>query len=103
VELIHATAHCSPGDDDVPSLARLSARKVVEVGRKQYATDPECLFAQELASNAYKRTKSGPYFDAVISLANVWDEGEMTPSTSTFHTTGPLLPLTGEQQVPLNL
>ena len=67
------------------------------------ATDPECLLAHELVSSAYKGNKGGPYFDAVISLANVWDNGESTPSTSTFRTTGPLLPLTGEQKVPLDL
>ncbi len=110
-ELIRAAAHSSPADADVPSLARLSARKVVEAGGERYATDPEHLLAHELVSNEYKGINDGPYFDAVISLATVWDSGELTPDihrletqgTSTFRTTGPLISLTGEHVIPLDL
>ncbi len=102
-ELIRAAAHCSPVYSDVPSLARLAARKILEASGEKYATDPDFHLAHQLVSSAYKGNKGGPYFDAVISLANVWDKGESTPYTSTFCTTGPLLPLTGEQKVPLDL
>lgn len=62
-------------------------------------------------SNEYKGINDGPYFDAVISLATVWDSGELTPDihrletqgTSTFRTTGPLISLTGEHVIPLDL
>jgi len=110
-ELIRAAAHCSPVDADVPSLVRLAARTVVEAGGERYATDPEYLLAHELVSNEYKDINGGPYFDAVISLTTVWDLGELTPQpsdletqgTSTFRTTGPLISLTGEHVIPLDL
>jgi len=100
-ELIRAAAFCSP-DADVTSLARLAARKVVEVGGEQYATDPEGLLAHELTSEEFKGKDGGPFFDAAISLACVHDSGEITQNTL-FRTTGPLISLTGENTVPLDL
>jgi len=54
-----------------------------------------------------------PYFDAVLSLAILWDGGEMSPDGDSdycgygphgFRTTGPLLPLVGKSaSVPLNM
>ncbi len=95
----------------MPSLVRLAARRVVEAGGERYATDPEYLLAHELVSNEYKGINGGPFFDAVIPLAIVWDLGELTPDpgdletqgTSTFRTTGPLISLTGEHVIPLDL
>lgn len=101
-ELIRAAA-CYPPKDVLSSLTNLAARKVVEEGGERYATDPECSLSHELVSNALKRESSGPYFDAVISLANVWDEGECTPhSDDTFCTTGSLISITADHS-PLDL
>ena len=101
-ELIRAAASYPP--TDVTSLANLAARKVVEEGGERYATDPECSISHELVSSALKNgVEGGPYFDAVISLANVWDEGECTPySNDTFCTTGPMISITGDA-FPLDL
>ena len=102
-ELIRAAASYPP--TDVTSLANLAARKVVEEGGERYATDPECSISHELVSSALKNgVEDGPYFDVVISLANVWDAGECTPwnSDDTFCTTGPMISLTGDA-FPLDL
>lgn len=100
-ELIRAASGYPP--TDVTSLANLAAKKVVEEGGESYATDPECSLSHELVSNALKSESSGPYFDAVISLANVWDEGECTPhSNDTFCTTGPMISIKGDAS-PLDL
>jgi hypothetical protein len=99
-ELIRAAASYPP--TDVTSLANLAAKKVVEEGGERYATDPECSLSHELVSSALKKEEAGPYFDAVISLANVWDMGEAMPHNETFCTTGPLISLTGDAS-PLDL
>jgi hypothetical protein len=93
-ELIRAAAGYPP--TDVTSLSNLAARKVVEEGGERYATDPECSLSHELVSSALKGEEGGPYFDAVISLANVWDEGECTPSNDAFCTTGPMISITAD-------
>jgi hypothetical protein len=102
-ELIRAAAGYPP--TDVTSLANLAAKKVVEEGGERFATDPECSLSHELVSSALKNGEEGrPYFDAVISLANVWDMGECMPygDDDTFCTTGPLISLT-DDAFPLDL
>jgi hypothetical protein len=100
-ELIRAAASYPP-KDVLASLTNLAARKVIEESGESYATDPECSLSHELVSSALKGEEGGPYFDAVISLANVWDEGEGTPDDDTFCTTGPMISLTGDA-FPLDL
>ena len=100
-ELIRAAAGYPP--TEVTSLANLAAKKVAEESGERYATDPECSLSHELVSSALKNgVEGGPYFDAVISLANVWDYGDCTPNSDSFCTTGPMISLTGDAS-PLDL
>jgi hypothetical protein len=103
-ELVRAAAFQPPNKDDLSSLARLAAKKVVEVGGKQYASASDCMTAHQLVSEEFNGNKVGPFFDAAIALAVITDVGEGTnyPSgcdesgNTTSWTTGPLIWLTGE-------
>ncbi|KAL9190754.1 hypothetical protein ACHAXT_000460 [Thalassiosira profunda] len=112
-QVIRAAAFCSP---DASSLARLAAKKVAQVGGEEYAAadaDAASLQAHGLVSEEFKKTETnGPFFDAAIALATVWDSGECTPviyerdadeSASTFMTSGSLISITGKGSAPLDL
>ena len=104
VELIRAAAFCSPTESDangVTSLARLAAKKVVEGGGEQYASTPS--LAHGMVAEEFKgKDASGPFFDAAVSLATIYDCGEATYGNE-FSTTGPLISLTGKGAVPIDL
>lgn len=101
-EIIRAAAFKSP-KDDLSSLARLAAKKVVEVS-EEYASQPGCQHVHQLVSEEFNGKEAGPFFDAAISLAVITDVGEGTnyPShaeevgSTTSWTSGPLIWLTGE-------
>lgn len=117
-QMIRAAAFCST---DASSLARLAAKKVAQVGGEEYAAadaDAASLQAHGLVSEEFKKTEAnGPFFDAAIALATVWDNGECTPipsrisypgmeveeNASTFMTSGTLISLTGKGSAPLDL
>ena len=99
-ELVRAAAFCSSTDTKVPSLTRLAAKAVVEEGGDEYASAKE-MHAHDIVSREFKTKDEGPLFDAVISLATVWDSGECTPRPrygegESFTTTGRLISITGE-------
>jgi hypothetical protein len=104
-ELIHAAAFKDPNENDMSTLARLAAKKVVEVGGEKYASASDCQHAHQLVSDQFNGKKAGPFFDAAISLAVITDPGDGTiyPShceekgNTTSWTTGPLIWLTGEE------
>ena len=101
-EIIRAAAFKSP-KEGLSSLARLAAKKVVEVG-EQYASQPGCQHVHQLVSEEFKGKEDGPFFDAAISLADITDVGECTNvpyyceknGSTTSWTSGPLIWLTGE-------
>jgi len=111
-KLIRAAAFKPPSKDDLSSLARLAAKKVVQVGGEQYASASECQHAHQLVSDEFigSKDKEGPFFDAAIALAVITDVGEGTnypygcerSGASTSWTTGPLIWITGEDSA-LNL
>lgn len=111
-ELIRAAATINPANDIVPSLSALAAKYVLNHGGEQFANSLEFENIHETILEVLSSTDDkGPYFDAVISLAHFWDQGEFTPTvaelerenTTSFVTTGPLIPLTGREEMPFEL
>lgn len=102
-EIIRAAAFKSP-KEGLSTLARLAAKKVVEVG-EEYASQPGCQLVHQLVSEEFSGKEAGPFFDAAISLAAITDVGEDTnwphsceeDGSATSWTTGPLIWLTGEE------
>ena len=76
-EIIRAAAFKSPSTDDLSSLARLAAKKVVD-GGKEYASRPDFQHIHQLVSDEFNGQEAGPFFDAAISLAVITHVGELT-------------------------
>ena len=110
-ELIRAAATINPAEDIVPPLSTLAAKYLLNFGGEQFAGSPELKHIHDMIFENFLVDDEGPFFDAAISLAHLGDYSDFVPTvdeferdnTTNFVTTGPLIPLTGGNEMPFDL